>query len=1114
MLIVAALLILPSISLDKEIVYRHNNLGVALMEEFKHEAAAVEFKKALELDPQFLPARINLALAHYHAHDTQAAIEQARHVLKIDPQNPHMHYLLGLIYRAANKTDEAIAEMQQVAALDPNDVGTNVNLGMLYNQKQDYAKAIEYLRKAIVLEPYNATANYLLAIALLRSGNRAEGQSAMEKFQKLRSSSYATTFGQLYFEQGRYSECIEIKGNEPMLVSAAAKISFTAEKVFPTDDNMFSPPATLSKEEIGAVKSRLIASFAAGPYPFDYDADSDLDLLVISKQVSLYRNDVGKFADVSKLLPKLEGLFSGAVAADYDNDHRQDLLLFGYKTLRLLKNTPDGFRDFTDRLPLRPSAWTLSAAFVDLDHDGDVDIYLGNFIDLDAWPQDREVLRFPDDFPGQPNQVFRNNGDGTFTDITQASGLSGNTSRTVAVVAVDFDNKRDVDLLVINYGSAVQLFRNERSGSFKDVAKEVGINFSGATYGIAAGDINKDDYVDFVIPDLRAEALLFLSTGQGSFKQSILPAWSKNASTAQTLDYDNDGLLDLIVSREQQLQIARNLGTEFSNVDVGKIRSQARTFAVFDVNNDGGLDLLTMAEGIISYKAETSSNWFKVLLRGRVSNRSGIGARVELRSGSLKQRLECFAVSPPPSAAELHFGLGNRTQIDAIKVIWPAGIVQPERSISFKQSFIVEELDRKGTSCPLLYAWNGSKYEFITDFLGGCAIGYLLAPGQYNYPDTDEYVLVKGESLKPANNRYKISLNNQLEEVIFFDEVKLLAVDHPEGSEVYPNERLMPAPPYPEFKVYGVKNPRPPLSAKGNFGQDVLELLLREDRTYVEDFRLLPFKGYAELHTLTLELERSDTSRLLLLLTGWIDYADSTSNLAASQAGLKLRPPYLEALNEDGQWQTIVDSIGFPAGLTKTIVVDLSGKLPPKTKLIRIVTSMRIYWDKVAIDYGEAVAVTITQLAPVKAVLARHGFPREFLPAGRPPVAYEYEKTGDDAPWKVHEGNYTRYGDVRELLLELDDMYVITRSGDKIELEFDAALLPPLPAGWQRDFLVYADGFGKDMDINSASPDTVEPLPFHRMSSYPYPEGEEYPQTENYRRYHEQYNSRVFRRKK
>jgi hypothetical protein len=821
------------------------------------------------------------------------------------------------------------------------------------------------------------------------------------------------------------------------------------------------------------------------------------------------------------------GPAAGAVFGDLDNDSQPDVVIFGYRTLALYRNQGDGtFADVTAKSGLPPSytAWATTAALLDYDHDGDLDLFLGNFVDLSRWPGGEQAT-FPDDFPGTPNQLYRNNGHGTFTDITDQAGLGGGAHKTTAVVCTDFDNHRDIDFLVINYGAPAQLFSNQRDGTFKEVAAQVGLNDSGRSLGVAAGDLNKDGFTDFYLPRLGSADVLYLSDGRGGFtKKEVGPT---DALGAQFLDYDNDGLLDVILPARDGLRLKRSVGAAGNFADASAATpalklAGTRALATGDLDGDGGTDLLAInAEGALALLRNEGAgkNYVRLALAGKTSNRSGVGTKVELRSGSLSQQLEVYASSPAPASAGLNFGLGYRTGVDALRLLWPAGIVQSELSLKPAACATVTELDRKGTSCPLLYAWNGSEYSFVTDFLGGCAIGYLTAPGQWNYPDTDEYVRVTGEQLKERDGLYSLRLNNQLEEVIYFDAVKLLAVDHPAETDIYPNERLMPGPPYPDFKVYAVKGPRPPVAAVDDRGQDILPLITKVDRRYPEGFEKLPFKGYAREHAITLDLGniqnstasgRERAQRVLLLLTAWIDYADSTANLAAAQAGAKLIPPYLQVKNARGEWQTVVPQMGFPAGLPKTMTVDLTGKFLSDEARVRIVTSMRIYWDQILVDTsGGDFPARVTALEPARAELRWRGFPREYSPDGRMPLFYDYRVIEPTAPWKAHLGNYTRYGEVRELLLAPDDMYVITRSGDELQVDFEARKLPPLPAGWKRDFLVYADGFGKDMDLNSARPDTIGELPFHGMQSYPYSPSDRYPMTKQHQAYLERYNTRT-----
>jgi hypothetical protein len=190
----------------------------------------------------------------------------------------------------------------------------------------------------------------------------------------------------------------------------------------------------------------------------------------------------------------------------------------------------------------------------------------------------------------------------------------------------------------------------------------------------------------------------------------------------------------------------------------------------------------------------------------------------------------------------------------------------------------------------------------------------------------------------------------------------------------------------------------------------------------------------------------------------------------------------------------------------------LTGKVPAGNREVRIVTNRRIYWDQILVETsGAGTQVEMTRLNPATADLHWRGFSAEVSPDGREPFGYAYDRVTAASPWKVMSGRYTREGDVRELLHRSDDMFVISKPGDEISLSFDARSLRPLPEGWRRTYLLYADGFSKEMDINSASPDQVAPLPFHAMKSYPYSEKESYPLTPAHRAYIKRYNTRFVR---
>jgi hypothetical protein len=514
---------------------------------------------------------------------------------------------------------------------------------------------------------------------------------------------------------------------------------------------------------------------------------------------------------------------------------------------------------------------------------------------------------------------------------------------------------------------------------------------------------------------------------------------------------------------------------------------------VGDIDGDGDDDLIVDGAGsrILRNDGGSRVHSVRVRLTARVSNRGAVAAKIEMRAGSLRQRLETYSATPAPAPADISFGLGDRAGADVIRVLWPSGILQAEAaSITPPATPLtgiikVEELDRKPSSCPFLFTWNGERFEFLTDFLGGGEMGYWLAPGIRNTPDPDEYVRIPGSKLAPKDGRLEVRVTDELEEAVFLDRAQLVSIVHPAGTEVYPNEGLKPVP--EPLRLFVIRSEQPLADARDEHGHDVRDRLARMDRRYPDDFALEPLRGYAAEHTLTLTLPAAaSTGRRVLLMTGWTDYAFSGDNVAAHQRDLRMVPPKLQVPDGSGRWRTVVEDIGFPVGRPQTIPVDLTSILPRDATVVRIVTTMRVYWDRIAVGItDETVKPTLTRLEPVAANLHWRGFSAERTPDGREPLGYDYDEVSAHSPWKVMPGRYTRFGDVRELLRKTDDFFVVSRPGDEIALSFDAGALSPLPAGSTRTFLLYAAGYSKEMDLNSSSPDELAPLPFAAMKSYP-----------------------------
>ncbi len=308
----------PAASPAREAAWRENNLGVALLEQFRFGDAAGAFGRALEKDPSLLPARINLAIALLYVPDIPAAKQAAEVALKAAPDAPQPNYILALIARSEGRAEDALPYVRKVLEKDPKDLGANVTLGQVYLQTRQFEDAAVAFRIALAAEPYNVSAAYNLGVALTRAGKREEGQQAMAAFQKLRDSAYKSALGSNYLEQGKYAEALASTGAEPEAVDAKTPaVSFAG------------------KDEALAGASTLVLA--------DIDGDGALDAVTAGRGgLRALRGEAGRLADATEKAGLSGIAASAAVAGDYDNDGRPDLLASAPGGLSLLHNEGGG----------------------------------------------------------------------------------------------------------------------------------------------------------------------------------------------------------------------------------------------------------------------------------------------------------------------------------------------------------------------------------------------------------------------------------------------------------------------------------------------------------------------------------------------------------------------------------------------------------------------------------------------------------------------------------------------------------------------------------------------------------------------------------------------------
>ena len=1093
---------------------RLNNLGAAYMNQQLFEKGLKAFQQAAELDPKLSIARLNEGIALLNLQkidEAKAALEAA---LKQDPKNPYVWYNLGLLAKNTGDAQAAIDAFHHVIELDANDADTWYFLGASYVQAKQFPQAIEAFQHALQLNPLHASAEFGLSRAYQQSTDLDHAREHLKKFQYITQNKIGAPMSLAYGEQGQYSRAVE---SPSAVLKAPAQIKVGFVDV--------TAQAGILGEADTREEDRKTKSSGSGACFLDYDGDGRVDLFVSDNGpqggVGLYHNlGNGKFEDVTKkagLDPGLHG--SACTAGDYDNDGAPDLAASLDGNVVLLHNEKDGtFKNVTEFAGLAHAGPATGLIFIDYDHDGDLDLY--------RTTSDVRVIQ--DRFRGPSifglNSMWRNNGNGKFVDVTEQTGLDVGAS--AGAVGIDYNNDRAVDL-VVTTGSDPTIFENPREGKFL-----LRLPWPSPpplwAVGVAVLDFNHDGWMDLAFTHSNAPALTLWRNNHGKFEPVSLPVTNwVHAWGVAAIDYDNDGWVDLVAVGETkegkgEVRLFRNLGADrFKDVtaDVGLDKIQLkdpRAIITGDYDGDGATDLLiTQNHGpavLLRNEGGNQNHWLRLSLKGLNDNKSAIGTKVEVFAGGNRQKFEITGSNGYLGQNSTHIvvGLGDAKEADVVRMLWPTGVLQDEINVAGDKQQNFTEIDRRGSSCPTLFVWNGERYELVGDMLGAGVVGHWVGPGQRDVPRPVEYIKIDHTAIREKDGKLSFRFMEPLEEAVYLDQVRVLAVDHPDGLEVYPNEYFASNPPYPEFKVVvsESKDARPPAGAWEEHDHNVLPDLLAH--RYFGDFALTQFQGFAQPHSLVLDLgEPYRGGPLWLLLHGEVEYFSANSMYAASQAGVQAISPYVEALSADGRWTRVVDDMGFPAGGPRTMTADFTGKLPPGTQKIRITTNLQVYWDSILIDRTRQDAgMHLTSVPLVRADLGFHGFPLKI--EGTPPgnVNYIYKKVSATGPYTRPEGTYTRYGDVLPLLTALDDKLVVFGSGDEVRLDFDPSQLPALPQGWVRDYFFAADGYEKDKDFYAAEGNFVAPLPFLKMGDYPYAPGKSFPLDDAHLNYLLEYNTR------
>ena len=815
----------------------------------------------------------------------------------------------------------------------------------------------------------------------------------------------------------------------------------------------------------------------------DADIDGRADLVVLStNRLQIFSQKDGKWQPTFGV--DIPGDANAFIAADLDDDADlpatdqqgklippadPEFIVSGPGGLWVFENhrAEDGARSLVLRdkdVPWAGATDVAAVVLLDVDGDGDLDIFAG----------------------GPTPRWFIYRGNFLFGEVTERSQRPPTEFCGIAAAAIDWDRDVDIDLIVVSAEHGIAYFENIRHGRFR--YRDLGPTWKALQTATSVSAVELNSLVDWDTETLP-------------IRPWHLPA-----------DYDNDGNIDSVTGgADPQLYLSHA---------PGKFTRQAETFTGLtanqacadDVDGDGDVDVWFIGkDAVLALNDGNQDHWIELRPRGiqekgngpsnsKRVNHQAIGSLVELRVGD---RYQAGIVE----GQSIRFGLGKATKPDALRIVWTNGV--PRVILDPKIDMVLTEEMLPIGSCPYVYTWNGERFEFYTDLLWNAPLGLKHAEDVVAGWREWEYLKIDGDCLKPHRDKYVLQMTEELWEIAYFDQVKLIAVDHPADVEIFTNEKVGP-PEIAQPKIHTVKMPRLPVAARDSQGQDILHDVLQRDGHFTKTYDKKIASGLTPEHYLELDFgDLGDAKQVTLFLTGWMYPTDTSINVQFSQDPTmpRPRPPALWAVDAAGEWREVQPFMGFPGGKTKTIAVDLSAAVTHGDARLRIVTNMEFYWDHAFITVDETpVAVREQELPLQHADLHFRGCSQAVYRPFNGPEFYDYDQVRTQPQWPPLRGHFTRYGDITPLLRDREDHLVVFTAGDEMTLTFG---LPqePLPEGWVRDFVLYNVGWDKDAALNTVHGTMAEPLPFREMKVYG--NGEERPRDAAYENYLRTYQTRV-----
>lgn len=1057
-----------------ELISQHLE-GLALLSQHRFKDAEKVLSELVQKSPGSFVPLFNLGVSQLNQAEqgVDNAVLNFEKARRIRPSDPGVPYNLGIIYRFKGDEESALKEFKDALKYAPRDPDCHYQVAIGYLRANNPGAALPHFEMAVQLDPTIRGAWNNLQLMWRRSGRIEEANQALATFKKLEASGRGRAHSTKYTEQGKISEAIR-DWIEPSVVLTNTDTSdsdnFKKELLAPEFSILTDAPLALVDSDLDCIPSLWVGG---------------------SQGFSL---DLRKPEHMASRLPALDGSQAFCVG-DVDEDGLVDLIVAQKEHVLVLKGDGTEVPSFTEEICRFPGNF-VSLTLADIDMESDLDLLL---LDADG------VLSLA----LNEGKIFR--------PLEESPGLPSMPIVKELIAVRDLDEDGDPDLLLLTSEGLTWI-----SG-----APEWNFTLSPAGRPLLSGSKNDPNIRNASLADINGdlrEDLMFISgdklrmstrnanfkspVGEALFVHSFPPPERVDVLDIKETfpcDFNNDGSLDMVCNHKFDGDAFR-CGIQNPNfVSFGS--TEGTILASGDIDGDGDIDLISgfgetlgLQRSLFTQK-NPSLHSFRAHLGGRRdgddrrTNLLGFGTRVELRSPGLAtvRYQEGTRGHKARGFQPLVIGVGNRNSIDNITLNWPDGVLQAELNVPTDTCQEIEEVQRKASSCPVLFTFGNGRWNFITDFMGGGGLGFWIGPGEFAPSEPTEVVRIKPDLIEPIDGVVRLSVMEPMQEICYTDRLSLIAVDHPPAQECYPEEYfpVRGAPPSGEPLLIEKSKRTFPTHVYDLEGPVELSKVLESDRVYAGPRSLIPeWVGYCSPQEWIFEftdLKIEDMNqRSALFLDGWVEYPYSRVNFAAWQGQQRLSAPTISwRKNDASPWNLIGNEFGYPAGMPKTMVLDVSEVLAQGARQFRFASNLELYWDQVFL--APVRDPQRKHVLPLKSALLRDGgYPKEYSDDGRLPATYHYSERQPTLDYRAMDrGHVTRLGRVDELILEADDRFVILGGGDELLLEYDASGLPPLKTGWKRTYMLDTFGWCKDLDPYTAERRGVDPLPFMDMSGYP-----------------------------